>query len=90
MVPVSRETKYYSPFNFSDQTIDRLTLGHEWRFSSDLMMRTAVIQDRRSLQMLRNAGGNPGNASNQMTGRNARTQSELEATAEAIRKKYGV
>lgn len=76
VVPVSRETKYYSPFNFSDQTIDRLTLGHEWRFSSDLMMRTAVIQDRRSLQMLRNAGGNPGNASNQMTGRNARTQSD--------------
>jgi len=26
--------------------------------------------------MLRNAGGNPGNASNQMTGRNARTQSD--------------
>lgn len=83
IVPVSRETKYYSPFNYSEQTIDRLTVAHEWTFSSDLSMRTALIQDRRSLDMLRNAGGNAGNLStvavpipNQMTGRNARTQSD--------------
>lgn len=74
VVPVSRDTKYYSPFNYSDQTIDRLTVGHEWTFSSDLSMRTALVHDQRSLDMLRNAGGNPGNTSNQMTGRNARTQ----------------
>ncbi|RZI86521.1 MAG: TonB-dependent siderophore receptor [Rubrivivax sp.] len=82
IVPVSLETKYYSPFNYSDQTIDRLTVAHEWTFSSDLLMRTALVKDHRSLDMLRNAGGNPGNLSsvtppaNQMTGRNARTQAD--------------
>jgi len=76
IVPVSREATYFSPFNYSDQTIDRLTVAHEWTFSSDLSMRTALIHDNRSLDMLRNAGGNPGNSANAMTGRNARTQSD--------------
>lgn len=76
IVPVPLEAKYYSPFNYSDQTIDRLTLGHEWQFSSDLSMRTTLVQDWRSLDMLRNAGGNAGDSSNAMTGRNVRTQND--------------
>ncbi|MDE2402558.1 MAG: TonB-dependent receptor [Burkholderiales bacterium] len=69
-------TSYYSPMNFSDQTIDRLTLAHDWTIAPDLTMRTALIQDHRDLSMLRNAGGNVGNASKQMTGRNVRTQTD--------------
>lgn len=81
VVPVSSQTKYYSPFNYSDQTIDRLTVAHEWEMASDLHMRTALVDDRRDLDMVRNAGGNPGNflsgvAVNQMTGRNARQQTD--------------
>lgn len=76
IVPVPLESQYYSPFNFSDQTIDRLTLGHEWQFSSDLLLRTALVQDWRSLDMLRNAGGATGDINNAMTGRNVRTQND--------------
>ncbi|RZL03687.1 MAG: TonB-dependent receptor [Rubrivivax sp.] len=76
IVPVPLESKYYSPFNYSDQTIDRLTLGHEWQFSSDLLLRTALVQDWRSLDMLRNAGGAAGDVNNAMTGRNVRTQND--------------
>lgn len=76
IVPVSPETRYYSPFNYSDQTIDRLTVSHEWLFSADLSMRTALIQDSRTLDMVRNAGGNPGDSANAMTGRNVRRQTD--------------
>ena len=76
IVPVSRETQYYSPFNYSDQTIDRLTVAHEWLQSSDLTVRTALVQDRRALDMVRNAGGNPGNSADDMTGRNVRRQTD--------------
>ncbi|MGE5451779.1 MAG: TonB-dependent receptor [Acidobacteriota bacterium] len=76
IVPVSRETQYYSPFNYSRQTIDRLTLGHEWFQSTDLTVHTTLIQDRRSLDMVRNAGGNPGNSANAMTGRTVRRQTD--------------
>ena len=58
-MPVSREAKYYSPFNYSKQNIDRLTLAHEWLQSMASTVRTALIQDRRTLDMVRNAGGNP-------------------------------
>lgn len=76
IVPVSRETTYYSPFNYSHQTIDRLSLGHEWLQSTNLALRTALIQDRRSLDMVRNAGGNPGNSADDMTGRTVRRQTD--------------
>lgn len=76
IVSVPSTTQYYSPFNYSDQTIDRLTLSHEWLQSTDLAVRTALVQDRRSLDMVRNAGGNPGNSADDMTGRNARQQTD--------------
>ncbi|HEX5312794.1 TonB-dependent receptor [Aquabacterium sp.] len=76
IVPVSREAKYYSPFNYSKQNIDRLTLAHEWLQFNGLTVRTALIQDRRTLDMVRNAGGNPGNTADDMTGRNVRRQTD--------------
>lgn len=76
IVSVPSQTKYYSPFNYSDQTIDRVTVSHEWLPSTDLAVRTALIQDRRSLDMVRNAGGNPGNSADDMTGRNVRRQTD--------------
>lgn len=76
IVPVSREAQYYSPFNYSNQTIDRLTVAHDWLQSTELAVRTALIQDRRSLDMVRNAGGNPGNSADDMTGRNVRRQTD--------------
>lgn len=73
---VPRETRYYSPMNTAEQTIDRLTASHDWRINADLTMRTALVHDRRNLDMLRNAGANGGNAANQITGRNIRTQTD--------------
>lgn len=69
-----RDARYYSPFNDTRQLIDRVTVSHDWRIDPSLTMRTAFIYDERSLDMTRNAGGNGGNAQNQMTGRAARTQ----------------
>lgn len=71
---VSREAKYYSPFNYTDQRMDRLTLSHDWRINADLSMRTALVYDKRDLSFLRNGGGNAGNAAGVMTGREARQQ----------------
>lgn len=76
IVDVPVETGYFSPFNSSEQDIDRLTVAHEWQLADALEMRTALIYDQRKLDMLRNAGGNPGNAANAMTGRNARIQND--------------
>jgi iron complex outermembrane receptor protein len=71
---VSREAKYYSPFNYTDQRMDKLTVTHDWRINDDLSMRTALIYDTRDLSFLRNGGGNGGNVAGLMTGREARQQ----------------
>lgn len=71
---VSREARYYSPFNFADQRIRRATVGHEWRVSEQLVWRTALVDEQRDLDMVRNAGANAGNAAGQVTGRTARAQ----------------
>ena len=73
---VSREAKYYSPFNNTEQRMDKLTVSHDWFFNSDLSMRTAFSYDKRDLSFLRNGGGNAGNAAGVMTGREARAQTD--------------
>lgn len=69
-----RDARYYSPMNRTDQTIDRLTLAHEWQLGAGSTMRTAFVHDSRDLDLLRNAGGNGGNAAAAMTGRTLREQ----------------
>jgi iron complex outermembrane receptor protein len=71
---VSREARYYSGFNKTDHTINRLGLTHNWAISDTLSMRTAFVYDARTLGLLRNAGGNQGNASGLSTGRTAYQQ----------------
>jgi iron complex outermembrane receptor protein len=73
---VSREAKYFSPFNYTDQRMDRLAVTHDWRIDSDLSMRTALVYDKRDLSFLRNGGGNAGNVAGAMTGREARQQND--------------
>lgn len=69
-----REARYYSPMNRAEQTVNRLTLAHEWQLSAGTVMRSALITDGRDIDMLRNAGGNGGNSSGAMTGRTLREQ----------------
>ncbi len=71
---VSRETRYYSRFNKTDHTINRLGLTHNWAISDTLSMRTAFVYDARTLELLRNAGGNQGNAEGISTARTAYQQ----------------
>ncbi|WP_238529820.1 TonB-dependent receptor [Nitrosospira multiformis] len=71
---VSRDTRYYSRFNKTDHTINRLGLTHHWTLSDTLSMRTAFVYDARTLELLRNAGGNQGNAAGFSTGRTAYQQ----------------
>ena len=71
---VSREARYYSGFNKTDHTINRLGLTHNWTISDTLSMRTAFVYDARTLGLLRNAGGNQGNGSGLSTGRTAYQQ----------------
>lgn len=70
---VPRDTRYYSPFNTSDQDITRLSVSHDWQISDDVSLRTALINDQRDLYILRNAGGAV-NASNASNARNVRQQ----------------
>lgn len=71
---VPRDTRYYSPFNKTDHTINRLGLVHHWTISDMLTMRTAFNYDARTLEIVRNGGGNQGNAAGIITGRDARSQ----------------
>lgn len=71
---VSRETRYYSPFNETEQTINRLGLTHDWAISDALNMRTAFVYDARTLKLARNAGGNQFNAMGISTSRSGYQQ----------------
>jgi iron complex outermembrane receptor protein len=71
---VSRENRYYSPFNKTDHTINRLGLTHNWAISDTLSMRTAFVYDARTLEIVRNGGGNQGDADGVSAGRDARQQ----------------
>ena len=73
---VSPETRYYSPLNQTDQTIDRLSVSHDWSLSEGLTLRTAMVADQRDLDMIRNAGANGGNAAGAITGRTLRLQKD--------------
>ncbi len=55
---VSKETRYYTPFNDSEQKITRININHDWQISDALKLRTALINDQRDLYILRNATGN--------------------------------
>lgn len=70
---VPRDTRYYSPFNDTDQKITRINVNHDWLISDNLSLRTALINDQRDLYILRNAGGAV-NAANASNARNVRQQ----------------
>lgn len=76
VVDVDRETKYYSPFNNTEQEINRATLSHEWSENDDFTLRNAFVADFRELYLLRNAAGTVNNATGAMTGRDAREQND--------------
>lgn len=73
---VSKDNRYYSPFNKTTQTIDRVTLVHDYTASSDVSVRTAFAYDQRKIGIVRNAGSNVINAANAVTNRSGRTQSD--------------
>ena len=54
---VSDNTRYYTPFDYSEQHINRITATHDWAISNVLSMRTALSNDSRDLDFIRNAGG---------------------------------
>jgi iron complex outermembrane receptor protein len=78
---VPRENRYYTPFNNTSNTINRVTAVHNWAISADLNMRTAFTYDGRALDLLRNGGGNQGNALGMITGRDVRHQTDHQALA---------
>lgn len=73
---VSRETRYYTPFNKTNQRIDRIGVTHDWIISDTLSMRTAVAYDHRDLDLIRNLSATVSLANDVVTGRNARRQSD--------------
>lgn len=75
-IAAPRDARFYSLMSDTDQTINRVTLSHEWRINADLTMRTAVLNDDRDLHLTRNAGTNGGNAAGVVTGRQLRDQND--------------
>lgn len=57
LAEVSQDTRYYTPFNTSDQKITRININHDWFFNDHLSLRTALTNDQRDLYILRNAVG---------------------------------
>lgn len=78
---VPRENRYYTPFNNTSNTINRVTAVHNWAISTDLSMRTAFTYDGRSLNLIRNGGGNQANDKGLITGRDVRLQTDHQAFA---------
>jgi iron complex outermembrane recepter protein len=76
---VSRNTRYYSPFNRTNNIINRISATHNWAISDVLSMRTAFTYDDRALDMIRNGGGNQGDALGNITKRDARHQTDSQA-----------
>jgi iron complex outermembrane receptor protein len=76
---VPRDTRYYNSFNRTANTINRISATHNWTISDALTMRTAFTYDARALDMLRNVGGNQGNAQGLITKRTAREQTDSQA-----------
>ncbi|HEX7890275.1 MAG TPA: TonB-dependent receptor [Ramlibacter sp.] len=76
IVGAPHDARFYSPFNRSSQDLDRLTAVHEHQFSPAASVRTALVHDRREIDSVRNAGGNPVNAAGVFSGRTGRTQSD--------------
>lgn len=70
---VSRDTRYYTPFNDTDHKITRINVNHDWQIADNLKLRTALTNDQRDLYLLRNAGGAV-NAANASNNRNVRQQ----------------
>jgi iron complex outermembrane receptor protein len=70
---VSRDTRYYTPFNDTDHKITRINVNHDWQIADNLKLRTALTNDQRDLYLLRNAGGAV-NAANASNARNVRQQ----------------
>lgn len=73
--PVSPATTYYSPFNKSEQTVNRVMALYEGKFSSQFKLRSAIIYDDRKISFMRNATGNP-SATGLVTNRDARVQDD--------------
>lgn len=69
---VDSETRYYTPFNDTDQKITRININHDWKITDNVSLRTALTSDQRDLYLLRNAVGNI-QANNSFT-RNVRQQ----------------
>lgn len=78
---VPRNNRYYSPFNRTSNIINRISAVHNWTISDNLTMRTAFTYDTRTLDMIRNGGGNQANAAGNLTGRDARHQIDNTAFA---------
>lgn len=57
LADVSQDTRYYTPFNTSDQKIRRININHDWAINDQLSLRTALTNDQRDLYLLRNATG---------------------------------
>ena len=75
LVTVDRKTKYYSPFNTSEQEINRITLQHEWAENESFTLRNAGTFDFRDLYLLRNAAGSV-NTSGVFASRDSREQED--------------
>ncbi len=70
---VDKETRYYTPFNDTNQKITRVNVKQDWQINDQVKLRTALTNDQRDLYLLRNAGGSV-NAANASNGRNVRQQ----------------
>lgn len=77
---VDRSTRFYSPFNRVDQSLDRITLRLEASIAANLSARVAAIHDERQIAIIRNAGGVAGTTAvtsgGRIGGRNGRTQDD--------------
>ena len=85
---VDPESRFYSPFNRTIQNIDRFTISDNFTARPDLTLRAALVYDRRTLDIIRNAGSAVVNAAGVMTGRGGRDQKDtieyLTGQAEAV------
>lgn len=76
LVDVPRDTRLYTPFAGTTQTVNRFAIGHEYRYSADAKIRQNLVYLGRDLDLLRNAAGANFTSQTTLGSRSLRDQSD--------------
>ena len=76
LIDAPRDTRLYTPFATTTQTVNRFAVAHEYRYSADVKIRQNLVYLGRDLDLLRNAAGANFTSQTTLGSRSLRDQSD--------------